>query len=150
LNTATEKDTVVLYIDNQGGSLFAGISIAEAFKRTKAKVITHAITIAASSAALIFTNGHEKHCAPTGHLMYHTASYLTIGKTQQHEQQCLYIKELVRKIMAETKAVGLINDTEEQDINRKGSDIFIPGSVVRQRLNEDRAYVVPKGGSDGV
>ena len=149
LNTATEKDTVVFYIDNNGGSLFAGVTIAEAFKRTKAKVITKAITIAASSAALIFTNGHEKTCLPGGHLMYHTASYLTYGKTQQHAQQCAYITGLVKKIMEETLGCNLITEQEERDISR-GSDIFIPGKVVRDRLQEHTGSKGRAGGEYGI
>lgn len=150
LNTATEEHTLVVYIDNDGGSLCTGMLLAQAFKTTKAKVITKAITIAASSAALIFTNGHEMECLPGGHLMYHTASYINIGKTNDHLNQAKYIHILVDRIMQETKEVGLINQEEHDLINRRGSDIFIPGKLARERLKTGRSVrqLYPIGGAE--
>lgn len=133
LYTAKETDTVNIIIDNAGGYLLTGIVISEAIKSTKAIVKTTAIKIAASSAALIFTNGHEKEADEWAFVMYHTASYVSAGTTRYHEDKAIYSSNLMKRIMEEAKNNLLLTDNEIVDIFTKAKDVFIPGSVINER-----------------
>ena len=52
LYEGTEEDTCTITIDNNGGFLTTGIALSDAIKRTKVKVTTKCISIAASAAAV--------------------------------------------------------------------------------------------------
>lgn len=133
LTMAKEEDTVDIFIDNNGGFLMTGIIISEAIKTTKAFVRTIAIRIAASAAALIFTNGHEKVADAWSFVMFHTASYLNVGTTRYHEDKIIYTNDLMKHIMAEAKSNLLLQDDEINDIFTKAKDVFIPGALINER-----------------
>lgn len=133
LTMSTEDDTIDIYIDNNGGYLMTGIIISEAIKETKAFVRTIAIRIAASAAALIFTNGHEKLADDWSFVMFHTASYLNMGTTRYHEDKVIYTNDLMKQIMSEARANLLLTDEEINDIFTKAKDIFIPGTLINER-----------------
>ena len=140
LHLAKENDTITIYLDNNGGYLHTGIIISEAIKNTKAEVTTVAIRIAASAAALIFTNGHKKIAHDWSYVMFHTASYLSMGTTRYHEDKFTYTNMLMKKIMEEAKNNLLLEDNEIIDIFTKAKDIFIPGTLInsrKERKNEN-------------
>lgn len=134
LYTAKEGDLATFYIDNNGGLLDTGVAISQAFKITKAKVTTVAISIAASSAALIFTAGHIKIVKPVTFVMYHTASYGSVGKVTMHNKRGAYISLIIQNIMNDTYELGLINRDEYNEI-LEGKDVFIGNSVITERVS---------------
>lgn len=134
LNDAVEGDTCTIHIDNEGGILSTGIALGAMIEKSKAEVTTKALSITASAAAYIFTKGNRRLAEVWGHVMYHTASYLKMGTVKDHEEGLVYIKELIRRIMEETKAEGLITSKDVDDIMVKAKDIFVPGSVIMNRL----------------
>lgn len=134
LKEAEEGDTVLVAIDNEGGMLHTGIVIATAIKNSKATVTTKAISIAASAAAVIFAAGHTKIALDYGYVMFHTASYISMGNAKDHKDRNDYIQRLVNKIMTEAYDGGLVTMQDVQDVMSKAKDIFIAGSVINSRV----------------
>lgn len=134
LYEADDNDSCVITIDNNGGFLTTGIALSEAIRKSKAKVTTKCISIAASAAAVTFTPGHIKEAFDWGFLMYHTASWGLQGNSKEHHDQVTYINALMTELMIEAKNENLIDDNDIDDIINKARDVFISGVEVNQRL----------------
>lgn len=133
LHMAKENDSCTFYIDNRGGVLATGIAIHEAIKYTRCQVFTNAMTIAASSAALIFSSASNRTALPMSFVMYHTASYGSCGKTNVHEAVVSYTKGLIMRILGENMTDGLL-EQEELKLIEDGVDIFLQSSEINKRI----------------
>lgn len=133
LNSATEKDEVVIKLASPGGSIEIGIMICNAMFNSKAKVITQVTGIAASIAAVIWCCGKQKSISPTATLMFHMPSGFAGGKTADMEEQAgffqNYFKDLLKKI-----TTNVLTEDEYNDMVNGRRDIFISYNDLKDRL----------------
>lgn len=73
LDSLGEVDTIHLYINSPGGSVFEGVTIYNMLKRHKAQVIVHVDAVAASIASVIAMAGDEIRMPTNSMLMIHNA-----------------------------------------------------------------------------
>lgn len=68
-----EVDTIHLYINSPGGSVFEGVTIYNMLKRHKARIVVHVDAVAASIASVIAMAGDEIRMPSNSMLMVHNA-----------------------------------------------------------------------------
>lgn len=76
-------DTLDIYINSPGGSVFDGIAIVTQLKRFDARKIVHIDGIAASIASVIAMAGDEINIADNALMMIHSAWGLTMGTAEE-------------------------------------------------------------------
>lgn len=78
-----DVETINLYINSPGGSVFEGLAIGNMLKRHKARVIAHVDALAASIASVIAMFADEIRMASTSLLMIHNAWTYASGNAEQ-------------------------------------------------------------------
>ncbi len=78
-----EVETVNLYINSPGGSVFEGLAIGNMLKRHKARVIAHVDALAASIASVIAMFADEIRMASNSLMMIHNAWTWASGNAEQ-------------------------------------------------------------------
>ena len=73
LDEVEDIDTIHLYVNSPGGSVFEGVAIANMIKRHKARVIAHVDALAASIASVLIMAADEIRMPSNSMLMIHNA-----------------------------------------------------------------------------
>ncbi|WP_440894966.1 head maturation protease, ClpP-related [Amphibacillus sp. Q70] len=79
LNALGDVETIHLYVNSPGGSVFEGIAIGNQLKRHKARVIAHVDALAASIASVIIMSADEIRMPENSMLMIHNPWTFAIG-----------------------------------------------------------------------
>jgi ATP-dependent protease ClpP protease subunit len=133
LYNAEEGDEVVFNIYSYGGSVETGCMIINAIKNTRATVITRALGICASIAAMIWSCGHVREVSDNAVIMYHMPSGMVYGKTADNEEESRHIQEYFAEFMRSVTK-GLLTPEELDKIIGRRIDLFIPASTIKTRL----------------
>lgn len=80
-------ETINLYVNSPGGSVFEGITIHNMLKRHKAKVIAHVDALAASIASVIIMAADEIRMPSNSMLMIHNPWTLAMGNAAELRKQ---------------------------------------------------------------
>jgi len=133
LKTANEEDTIVIYINSEGGSLRMAIQIVNSMVASRAKVITSLDGDAHSAATLIFLSGEEYIINPNCSFMIHNYSGgFAIGKGHEIRTRVEHVNGYVEKIMR--KFYEKILTEEEIDHVVDGRDIWMDSDQLIARL----------------
>lgn len=87
LDSLGEVETINLYVNSPGGSVFEGITIHNMLKRHKAKVIAHVDALAASIASVIIMAADEIRMPANSMLMIHNPWTFTMGNADELRKQ---------------------------------------------------------------
>lgn len=87
LDAIGDVDSINLYVNSPGGSVFEGITIHNMLKRHKAKVIAHVDALAASIASVIIMAADEIRMPSNSMLMIHNPWTFTMGNAQELRKQ---------------------------------------------------------------
>jgi len=114
-----DKD-IHLYINSQGGSVTAGMSIYDTMQFIKPDVSTMCIGQAASMGALLLTGGAEgkRHCLPNSRMMIHQPLGGYQGQATDieiHTREILNIREKLNRIMAQHTGQDFDKVAEDTD-----------------------------------
>lgn len=107
------KKRIQVWINSTGGSVIDGYNICNAILKSKTKVDTYCVGIAASMAGVIFQCGRKRYMADYGILMYHNP--YTPDKEADDNSVLNSMKESLNKIICQKsgmneQAVGLMMD----------------------------------------
>lgn len=110
---AMGKKRIQVWINSTGGSVIDGYNICNAILKSKTKVDTYCVGIAASMAGVIFQCGRKRYMADYGILMYHNP--YTPDKESDDNNVLNSMKESLNKIICQKsgmdeQAVGLMMD----------------------------------------
>jgi ATP-dependent protease ClpP protease subunit len=134
LKTAEVHDTVILYINSEGGDLFTTIQIISAIEKSSANVITSLDGCAYSAATMIFLAGKKHIISPYCTFMIHNYSGAMVGKGHEISSQLKFtdnfIKTFTNKIYKNFLTQAEINDV----IN--GKDLWMDAVEVEKRLKK--------------
>lgn len=134
LHTATEDMTIEIWISSPGGEVMAGLLVASAIMRSKAKVVTIALDCIASMASSIWVAGDELVIDEDATVMFHQASCMYYGKTRSVLNQAASMDTYVQMVMfEEAKKKGLLLEDEFKEVIERGRDVFIPASTLLNR-----------------
>lgn len=143
LRTAESNDTIIIYINSPGGSLYTTIQILSAITASRAQVVTSLDGQACSAATFIFLAGHQKvvnaHCT----FMIHNYSHTTGGKGNDVAQQVIYMEQYFAKL-ARSIYMDFLDEFEIKEVI-KGNDMWMDSDQVVERLeahNHDYYFTV--------
>lgn len=132
LKTSNENDTIIMYINSEGGSLRIALQIANAMLATPAKVITSLDGEACSAATLLFLAGHEFIVNPNCTFMIHFYSSGVWGKGHELESRVNHLGSNVAKLMR--SFYDKILSEEEMNGVISGRDIYMDSDELLERL----------------
>lgn len=132
LKTVEDHDTVFIYLNSVGGSLYTTIQIINAIQNCNGTVITCLEGEACSAATVIFLTGHKHIINDSGAFMVHKYSHGVEGKGSDVASQVKfterYFDELAYKIYGD-----LMTDEEIAQM-LEGKDFWFSSQEVLQRL----------------
>jgi ATP-dependent protease ClpP protease subunit len=132
LKTAEKHDTIFIYLNTPGGSLYTAIQIISAIKQTEATVITSIEGSVCSAGTLIFLSGHKFMVNPNCTFMIHNYSHWTGGKGNEIAAQVKYQESYFKKLAKDIYG-GFLTDTEITEMS-EGKDFWFDSEEVLKRL----------------
>lgn len=135
IKTANELDTIVIYINSEGGSMRMAIQIINSILASNAKIVTSLDGDAFSAASMIFLAGHEYIVNDNCSFMIHTYTGGMQGKGHELFSQFEYINEHVKKVFAKFYQ-KILTDEELVKVNH-GQDIWMDSEELIRRLDKN-------------
>lgn len=138
-----DKETVDVYINSPGGSVFAGSSIYSALRELKDRVKIHVVGIAASAASVVACAG-QSDISPTAMLMIHNSSSVARGDYHAMDKESEVLQQVNKAIasayiaktgMSEEKALELM-DRETWITASQAVEYGLIDAIAGQELNK--------------
>lgn len=134
LKTVEEHDTVFIYINSVGGSLYTTIQIINAIQNCNGTVVTCLEGEACSAATIIFLAGHKHIINPFGAFMVHKYSHGVEGKGSDVLQQVKFTERYYDQIAYTLYADLMTKDEISQML--EGKDFWFSSDEVLERLTK--------------
>lgn len=134
LKTAEAHDSVFIYLNTVGGSLYTTMQILSAMNSSAAKIITSMEGQVCSAGTFIFLKGDAKIVNPNCTFMIHNYSHTTAGKGNEVVQHITYMKTYFDRLAHDVYG----NFLEGSEIERivEGNDIWLHSHEVVERLEK--------------
>jgi len=133
LRNCNEVDTVKLYINSGGGSLWTALQFVVAIKECPAQVIAQADGACLSAATMIFLAADTQVISPFSLFMIHTYSGVVGGKGGEIQAQVKMERQWCETILSGNYTDFLTSDEIVAIIN--GQDLWLTPNDVIKRLN---------------
>lgn len=148
LKTVEEHDTVFIYINSVGGSLYTTIQIINAIQNCNGTVITCLEGEACSAATIIFLAGHKHIINPFGAFMVHKYSHGVEGKGSDVREQVRFTERYFDHIAYALYADLMTPEEIAQMLD--GKDFWFSSDEVLERLVKSGNREVLGSESEGV
>ena len=132
LKTVEEHDTVFIYINSVGGSLYTTIQIINAMQNCAGTVITCLEGEACSAATVIFLAGHKHIINPFGAFMVHKYSHGVEGKGSDVAAQVKFTERYFDDVAY--SVYGDLMTKAEISSMLRGEDFWFSSKEVQERL----------------
>ena len=146
LKTSEPKDTIIIYLNTFGGSLYTALSIINSIKASEATVVCSLDSIAASAGSMIFLAAHKFIVSPNCTMMIHdySQSMMSSGHSinLQVDFQKSYFKDLYKDIYS-----GFLTDAEIHSV-LTGTDMWFSSDQILSRLKKDATLNILDEDSD--
>ena len=138
-----DKETVDIYINSPGGSVFAGSTIYSALRELKDRVNIHVVGIAASAASVVACAG-QSDISPTAMLMIHNAASVARGDYHAMNKESEILQQVNRAVasayiaktgMSEENALELM-DRETWITASQAVEYGLIDAIAGQELNK--------------
>jgi ATP-dependent protease ClpP protease subunit len=130
---ATPLDTINIFINSGGGSVFTGMQYINAMIDSAANIVTIVDGGAASMAAIIFLYGNEMIINNHAELMFHDISLGAIGKVGGEITSRIGSVENIRAKFEE-QVINKYLSGDELDRMHNGADIYFTGEEFHNRI----------------
>lgn len=134
LKTVEEHDTVFIYINSVGGSLYTTIQIINAIQNCHGTVVTVLEGEACSAATIIFLAGHKHIINPFGAFMVHKYSHGVEGKGSDVKAQVMFTERYFDQIAYTLYADLMTKEEIAQMLD--GKDFWFSSDEVLERLTK--------------
>lgn len=136
LMSASDKDTVHIYIDSPGGDLSTGAALSSVIENSKAHVIGEATGLCASAGSLVLGACKEMRATDFATIMYHMSSHLDWNNSARIKENAEFMVNYTKdKCLAVAQRRGIITEDELNDIVNKYKEVWIGSSEFRKRLS---------------
>ena len=129
LDMAKDGDDVYIYFNSVGGTVITGVAIANALLHTKANTHGVVIGICASIAAMCLCACKEIRCMPMTHVMFHSTSGGSFGKTLDCENQAANMNEYFKDLMSSV-ATRILTEEQINYIYATRRDLWLTAAEV--------------------
>jgi ATP-dependent Clp protease, protease subunit len=121
INTAKPK-ALKIYINSNGGELFAAIPLIDAIANSKIPIHTYIEGMAASAASLIAMAGHKRFITKNSFMLIHelrTGVEGTFSNVMDEHENCIKLMNVIKKLYVDrsVKAMELTNSHSVDEIN---------------------------------
>jgi len=135
LKTGSELDTVILYINSEGGSMRMALQIINSMLSSECRTVTSLDGEACSAATMIFLAGEEYIVNDNCSFMMHTYSGAMRGKGNELFSQLEHVHSSVKKVLR--KFYAKILTEKELDQLSEGRDIWMDSDELIERLDKN-------------
>lgn len=141
LDHATETTDITIYISSPGGVVSVASTLTSAMHRTKGKLKTVAVGAVMSAATVIWMAGQVREIRSGAMFMFHWSSHGAYGNSRGVTQRSEAISSYAQRVMLQPAVDQGFLTGEEMDMILAQEDVFIPASVMQDRLRavEDSA-----------
>jgi len=110
-----------IYINSNGGELFAAIPLIDAINNSKIPIETYIEGMAASAASLIAMAGHKRYITKNSFMLIHelrTGVAGTYSNVMDEHENCKKLMNVIKKLYLERsiKGIRMTNEYSEEDI----------------------------------
>lgn len=139
LFTANESDIITMYINCPGGQLDSAMAIIEGMKATRAHVRCIILGSCHSAASMISMYAHEIIVLDAAHSLVHTATFGTIGNSNNIKTHTDFTVKQIEKIIHTTYA-GFLTEAELTSV-KSGVELWFDADEIRERIERRRKYL---------
>lgn len=134
LKIATPNDTVHIYLNSPGGSIFTTMQVINSIRDCQGMVITQADGDVSSAASLIFFSASSMYVSDFSTFLIHNGDMMLRGKHSDTLMQATAMKNTVEKLFRSVYYPFL--STEEIDSVLAGRDIHLESEQVCERIKK--------------
>lgn len=96
--TPEDRKPISLYINSEGGSVAAALSLVNTIEMSTTPVHTHSYGFTCSAALLIFVVGHERYAYKHSLFMFHAVSSALVGSLKDLQDQQALTEKLQERV----------------------------------------------------
>lgn len=93
-----ERKKITIYISSNGGCVVSGLSVLDAIKASKTKIVTIGVGVCASMGALLLIGGHERKCYRNTTILLHDGSLSLSSSAKKARDTMQYYESLEERI----------------------------------------------------
>lgn len=139
-----EPIPIQIFIDTEGGDLFASLSIVAAIELSMTPVVTYNMGKALSGGFLILIAGHERYAAPYATYLFHEGMNANVADAHKFLQEASYYKyqlNLIKQIvLSKTKISEKLYNSHKKDDWWFGNETAIKYGVVKKVMD---SFTIP-------
>ena len=136
---AGEEDEINFYINSGGGHLDSALAIIEGIKSTQAHVRCIILGACHSAASMISMYCHEMVILDSAHSLIHTASFGSVGNTNNVKAHTDFTVRQVEKFLHNTYD-GFLTDHELSQV-KSGVELWFDAEELRTRIAKRVEYM---------
>ena len=135
-----ERESIKLFINSFGGSVYDGLALVDVIKRSKTPVHTIAIGSAMSMGMWIYLAGHSRFIGENATLMFHDITSYAHGKTEHLKQELAEAKRLVSILCKEIVSTSLVTQETLDDYIARKAEWYISAEEALHLKLADEYY----------
>lgn len=139
LFSSSENDVITLYVNCHGGSMDSALAIIEGMKVTKSQVRCIIMGACHSAASMISMYAHEMIILDSAHSLVHTATFGSMGNTNNIKTHTDFTVKQVEKFIHATYD-GFLTPNELKNV-KAGVELWFDADQIRDRMAKRNKYL---------
>lgn len=143
LKAATSQQTVNIYALSPGGDVIIGYEIAAAMENSRAHVVYHVGSMAASMAAMLICHAPSVDLSDSALIMFHepfTAD--EAGNRVDLDENDPMQAKVLKNARDDFKKCGFLTDAEIQSMHGTSTEVWLTGKEIKERMEANRPFLV--------
>lgn len=128
-----ESDELTIYLCSNGGWVETGIDLIHAIQNSKGQIITDAIGMCASIAAVTWCCGKVRKISPMATLMFHMPSGGYFGKALDVKDETVGLCDYFSMLLTDITQ-GILTPEDIDNVVNHRKDVYLDGATVNDRL----------------
>ena len=138
MSMAGPEDTVNVYLNTPGGSVFGAMGFLHAANDCQAEITYHASGSIASAGAIILSSAENLTLSPHAEVMYHTATGGSYGTLNQSEKQAAFRKKNIRAFI-DFHCAGVLTRAELDAMHENNVEYYFTSDEFVDRWKRKQA-----------
>jgi len=122
---AKEGDTIIISLNSPGGVVATGMAIIAAMAACKGQVITRAVGMVASCAAMIWSYGDELQASLYARIMFHSSAGGYMGKTRDMIDYGKGVEDMMKELVRPAIERKILTDAQFETAFDENQDFYL-------------------------